>query len=201
MSDTPLSYAQRSRHTRRLLLDAGRALFAEKGYAHVTTHEILQRTGLTHAALSYHFRNKTDFFAAVFVDVRADRVAHLERVIKAADGDLWQRLVVTGCRAFVATLSEPTVRRIVYVDGPAVLARPARRAQDPGLDLLRRLCARLMEAGLMKPQPLEPLVALLWAVFFRAGTYIAAAEDRAQAQAEMTTVLIRAFEGLRPEEP
>ena len=92
MSDTPLSYAQRSRRTHRLLLDAGRALFAEKGYAHATTTEILQRTGLTHAALSHHFRNKTDFFAAVFVDVRADRVAHLERVIEAADGDLWQRL-------------------------------------------------------------------------------------------------------------
>ena len=174
-------------------------LFAEKGYAHVTTHEILQRTGLTHAALSYHFRDKTDFFATVFVDVRADRVAHLERVTEAADGDLWQRLVVTGCRAFVATLSESTVRRIVYVDGPAVLARPARREQDPGLDLLQRLCARLMEAGSMKPQPLEPLVALLWTVFFTAGTYIAAAESRAQARAEMTTVLIRVFEVLHPE--
>ena len=201
MSDASLSYTQRSRRTHRLLLDAGRALFAEQGYAHVTTHEILQRTGLTRGALSYHFRNKTDFFTAVFADVCADRVAHLERVIEAADGALWQRLVVTGCRAFVATLSEPTVRRIVYVDGPAVLSWPTRREQDPGLALLRRLGARLLEAGLLQPQPLEPLVALLWSAFCEAGRYIAAAENRAQAQAEMTTVLIRVFEGLRPEEP
>ena len=102
MSDTPISYAKRSRRTRRLLPDAGRALFADQGYAHVTTKEILQRTGLTRGALSYHFRNKADFFAAV----RADRVAHLESVLEAADGALWQRLVVTGCRAFVETLSD-----------------------------------------------------------------------------------------------
>ena len=106
MSDTPISYTKRSRRTRRLLPDAGRALFADQGYAHVTTKEILQRTGLTRGALSYHFRNKADFFAAVFADMRADRVAHLERVLEAADGALWQRLVVTGCRAFVETLSD-----------------------------------------------------------------------------------------------
>ena len=200
MSDTPISYAKRSHHTRRLLLDAGRELFAEKGYDHVTTEEILQRTGLTRGALYYHFRDKTDFFAAVFADVRADRVAHLERVIEAADGDLWQRLVVTGCRAFVETLSDPTVRRILHVEGPAVLSWPARQERNPGLNLLRRLCGQLMVAKLMKPQPLDPLAALFWSAFFEAGTYIEEAENREQAQAEMTAVLIRIFEGLRPSE-
>ena len=198
MSDAPLSYTKRSRRTRRLLLDAGRALFAEKGYAHVTTQEILQRTGLTRGTLSYHFRDKADFFAAVFADVCADRIAHLERVIEAADGDLWQRLVVTGCRAFVDTLSEPTVRRILHVEGPTVLSWSARLEQDPGLDLLRRLCTRLMAAGLMTPQPLEPLATLFWSAFFEAGTYIAEAENQEQARAEMTTVLVRIFEGLHP---
>ena len=198
MSDAPLSSADRSYHTRRLLLDAGRELFTEQGYAHATMEEILQRTGLTRGALSHHFRNKTDFFAAVFADVLADLIAHRARVMEEADGDLWQRLVVTGCRAFVDTLSEPTVRRILHVEGPTVLSWSARLEQDPGLDLLRRLCTRLMAAGLMTPQPLEPLVALFWSALCEAGTYIAEAENQEQARAEMTTVLVRIFEGLRP---
>ena len=201
MSDAPLSSADRSYHTRRLLLDAGRELFTEQGYAHATMEEILQRTGLTRGALSHHFRNKTDFFAAVFADVLADLIAHRARVMEEADGDLWQRLVVTGCRAFVESLSDPTVRRIVHVDGPAVLSWSTRHEQVSGLKLLRRVFGQLRAAGLIEPMPLAPLASLFWALFLAAGTYIAEAENREQAQEEMTTVFIRFFEGLRPEEP
>ncbi len=201
MSDAPLSSAEHSSHTRRLLLDVGRELFTEKGYAHVTMGEILQRTGLTRGALSYHFRNKADFFAAVFEDVLADLIAHLARVMEAAAGDLWQRLVVTGCRAFADSLSDPTVRRIVYVDGPAVLSWSTRHEQASGLELLRRVFGQLRAAGLIEPTPQAPLVSLFWTLFLEAGTYIAKAENREQAREEMTAVFIRFFEGLRPEEP
>jgi len=198
MSDAPLSNAERSRRTRRLLLDVGRELFAEKGYAHTSTEEILQRTGCARGAIYYHFQNKPGFFAAVFEDVRADCMAHLERVIEEADGDLWQRLVVTGCRAFVDSLSEPTVRRIVHVGGPAVLSWSTRYEQVPGPGLLQRIFRQLTAAGLIEPLPLGPLVSLFWALFFEAGTYVAAAENREQAREEMIAVLIRVFEGLRP---
>lgn len=201
MSDAPLSSAERSYPIRRLLLDAGRELFTEKGYAHATMEEILQRTGQTRGALSYHFRNKADFFAAVYADVLADLIAHLARVMEEAAGDLWQRLVVTGCRASVESLSDPTVRRIVHVDGPAVLSWSTRHEQASGLELLRRVFGQLRAAGLIEPLPLAPLVSLFWALFLQAGTYIAEAENREQAREEMTAVFIRFFEGLRPEEP
>ena len=222
MNNAPLSNVERSRNTRRLLLDAGRQIFTEKGYAHATTEKILRRMESmrsartvrpsastaemdicrrTSSVLHYHFRNKENFFAAVFADVLADLIAHLTRVMEEADGDLWQRLVVTGCRAFVDSLSDPTVRRIVHVDGPAVLSRSARHGQASGPELLRGVFGQLRAAGLIKPMPLEPLVALFWALFFEAGTYIAEAKDWEQAREEMMAVLIRFFEGLRPEEP
>ena len=56
-------------------------------------------------------------------------------------------------------------------------------------------------AGLLKPLPLDPLVSLLWTTFVEAGTYIVEAAHREEAQAEMTAVLIRVFEGLRASEP
>ena len=66
---TRLLNAERSRQTRRTLLDAGRALFADVGYARTTTGELVQRAGVTRGALYYHFRDKTALFEAVFEEV------------------------------------------------------------------------------------------------------------------------------------
>ena len=120
--------------------------------------------------------------------------------MEEADGDLWQRLVVAGCRAFADSLSNPTVRRIVHVDGPAVLSWSTRHEQASGLKLLQRVFGQLRAAGLIEPMPQAPLVSLFWALFLQAGTYIAEAENREQAREEMTAVFIRFFEGLRPYE-
>ena len=61
---TRLSNAQRSRQTRRTLLDVGWALFADMGYARTTTEELVRRTGVTRGALYYHFRDKNGLFKA-----------------------------------------------------------------------------------------------------------------------------------------
>ena len=47
---TRLSNAERFRRTRRALLDAGRALFADVGYARTTTGALVRRAGVTRGA-------------------------------------------------------------------------------------------------------------------------------------------------------
>ena len=59
---TRLSKADRSRRTRRALLDVGQALFADVGYARTTTGELVRRAGVTRGALYYHFPDKTALF-------------------------------------------------------------------------------------------------------------------------------------------
>ena len=58
--------------------------------------------------------------------------------------------------------------------------------------------APLIAAGWIDPLPLDPLLHLLWANCFEAGSYVAYADDPLRAREEMLTTLLRVFEGLRP---
>jgi AcrR family transcriptional regulator len=58
--------SERRAHTRAALIDAGRALFTERGFAGAGREEIVERAGLTRGALYHHFASKEDLFAAVY---------------------------------------------------------------------------------------------------------------------------------------
>lgn len=192
-----ISKAEQTRRIRRRLLDAGRELFTERGYTQTSTEAIAQRAGVTRGPLYYHFGDKAGLFAAVFEEVRTARIEHLHRVIQAAEGDLWQRIVVTGCRAFVESASDPSIHRIVHLDGPAVLPAAVRQRRGPGMGLVRAVFTQLQDAGLIGPVPLGAMVHLFWAMFFEAGVYVSEAEDREAAKEETAAALIQLFTGLR----
>ena len=184
--------------TQRVLLDVARKLFTEKGYANTSTEELVQRAGVTRGALYYHYHDKAALFEAVFKEVRGASVSFIRSRIQAAEGDTWQRFIVTGCQAFVESAMNPSVRRIIHTDGPAVLDWAVVQKNTPGQRLSRNVFEQLMAEGLIEQMPLEPLVHMLWAAFFEAGVYIAYADDSAAAQEEMGSALVRLITGLRP---
>lgn len=51
---------KKSEATRENIITTARKLFAEKGYEHTDMKEIAGELGMTHAALYYYFKNKTD---------------------------------------------------------------------------------------------------------------------------------------------
>jgi AcrR family transcriptional regulator len=55
--------AERSEHTRELLLDATIECLVELGYARTTVHEICQRAGLSRGAQQHHFTTKAELMA------------------------------------------------------------------------------------------------------------------------------------------
>ena len=197
MADTT-SKAEQYQKTQRILLDVARELFTEHGYAHTSTEEVVRRAGVTRGALYYHYRDKAALFEAVFDEVRAAAMQSVRARVQAAEGDTWQRIIVTGCQAYIEIFSDPSVQRIVHVDGPAVLDWPSMQKGSPGLRLLHEVFEGLMAEGLIEKMPVKPLTQLLWATFFEAGVYLAQADDKAAARAEIASSLIRLIEGLRP---
>ena len=193
-----ISKAEQSERTRRALLDAAWELFAEHGYAKTSTEEVVRRAAVTSGALYYHFRDKVGLFAAVYEEQSVASVQAVTKRVQVADGDLWQRVVVTTCQAFVERAADPRARRILYVDGPVVLGRTAMLQTGPGLELARQAFAVLASEGLLEPLPLDPLAHLLWAMFFEAGRHLAHADDSPRAQEETLTMLLRVLDGLRP---
>src|SRR5687768_9474667 len=189
--------AEQSELTRGALLEAARALFSERGYAGVSTEEIVQAAGVTRGALYHHFRDKQDLFTAVVEGVEQQI---LERVAAAAiaETDPWeQQRVAVG--AFLDVCLDPAVQRIVLTDAPSVLGLTAWREIEAryGLALVRAGLQLVMEAGLIEQQPIEPLAHLLLGAMAEGGLLIARAEEPAAARREVGDSLDRILQGLR----
>jgi AcrR family transcriptional regulator len=195
--DEGRTQAERSEATRAALIRAARALFAERGYASVGTEEIVRAAGVTRGALYHHFDGKIGLFAAVFEEIEAE-LAERFATEALARSDPWEAMVA-GLDMFLEVCSDPEVQRIALLDAPSVLGWEAWREVETrySLGLIKLGLGNLIDAGLMDPQPLEPLSLSLLGALTEAGLYVARAEDPAAARAEMGAVLRRVLEGLR----
>ena len=113
-------------------------------------------------------------------------------------GDLWQRLIQTGCAAFIGNSSDKGSQRILYLDGPSVLQAQVWHDNVPAVTLIRQTLERLLAEGLIRREtPCETLASLLWSSFLEAGITIALSNDVAKTQKEMARGLEYLFESLR----
>jgi AcrR family transcriptional regulator len=180
--------ADRSAQTRVALLNAARALFAEKGFAATSRDEIAARAGVTRGALYHHFESKTALALAVVAELETDLV---DRVVSAAlEGEGVREQLHRGCRAYMDACADPTVARIL-VDAPAVIGVAACRALDAEacLPLLQDAFARSREEGVAVPGDPGVAAALLLGFLNEAAGLIAATPfNRARREAVTATV-------------
>ena len=189
--------AEQSEATRNALIEAARGLFSERGYAGVSTEEIVQAAGVTRGALYHHFRDKQDLFTEVVERLEQEL---LERVATAAmdEPDPWkQQIVAVG--AFLDGCLDPAVQRVILIDAPSVLGLAAWREIEAryGLALVRTGLQSMVDAGLIEDQPLEPLSHMLLGAMAEAGLLIAHADDAEAARREVGESLVRLLAGLR----
>ncbi|MGH2599631.1 MAG: TetR/AcrR family transcriptional regulator [Dehalococcoidia bacterium] len=188
--------AEQYEHTRRRLLDVAARLFAEQGYAGTGTEEVVRQAGVTRGALYYHFRDKRDLFRAVVEDLQQQALLDVQAA-GATAADPWEGLRA-GLHAFLDSCLEPSVQRILLIDAPSVLGWAAWRELDAkyGLGLLRAALQGLMDAGLLEPQPIDPLAHMLLGALGEAGMVIAEAEDAQVARRDVGASLDRLLNGL-----
>jgi len=195
--------ALRREQTRRTLVREGRRLFAASGYAAVGLAEIVRAADVTKGALYHHFAGKAELFRAVVAQVQAEVG---ERVAAAADAEAepWARLGA-GCQAFLTAGTDPDVRRIMLVDGPAVLGWQAWRAMDEASSArhLAEALTESIEAGLIAPQPVAPLAHLLSGAMNEAVLWLAETGDLIDPTdlADVRAALARMLEALRTPRP
>lgn len=192
--------AERREATRRALLDAGRELFAEKGYHGAAAAEVVRRAGVTRGALYHHFEDKRDLFRAVVEEIEGEvDVLVLEAAREAfrESGDALEAWMA-GAYASLDAYLRPDVRRVQLVDGPAVLSWEEWREIDAahavaqieaGLELL-------IEGGVVERQPVRPLAHLLHGATVEAAMYVAFSEEPEKAKEEIGGALRRLLEGL-----
>ncbi|MBL8579327.1 MAG: TetR/AcrR family transcriptional regulator [Mesorhizobium sp.] len=172
---TRRSNRDRTEATRGDLIAAARKLFTEKSYAETGTPEIVAAAGVTRGALYHHFADKQALFRAV-VEMEAKAVAaEIERAAERFDENPGIALLA-GSDAYFTAMRVPGRTRLLLLDGPAVLGRAALDEMDlrHGNRTLREGLAAMMDAGLIRRLPVEPLAELLGAAFDRAALAIEA---------------------------
>jgi AcrR family transcriptional regulator len=179
----PRSSREQSAQTELRLREVARGLFAEHGFAGVSLEQVAEAAGVTRGAVYHHFDGKRGLFEAVLADAQgiiADAVA------EAAPGDGWQA-IADGSVAFLRAAIHPSVRRIVLVDGPAVVGWDSWRRADA------QNSARLLAEGLAALEELavdaDAAGALLSGAMNEAALWIVGGGDQAAAEAALLRMI------------
>jgi AcrR family transcriptional regulator len=195
--EKPATKAAQREATVQNLIAVGRALFAERGYARTATEDLVQQAGVTRGALYHHFKNKEDLFAAVLETIQAEVATRVEEAASQHD-DPWEQLR-RGCHAFMRASLDPEVRRIMLLDGPAVLGWNAWRELDQthSMSLLRASLEHLRSQSQLREVPLEATVHLLSGAMNEAALWIAQAPQPDAALEEASRTLDVLLESLQ----
>ncbi len=143
--------------TIRKLVEIARTHFTDYGYADAALESIVHEANLTRGAVYHHFRSKKDLFRIVLEDVQREVAERLEQEASTSE-DVWEQLYL-GCRAFIMAAVEERNRRIMLIDGPAILVWEVWREMDKNhsMRLLRGQLEIMQEQGHFRRVPLDAM--------------------------------------------
>jgi AcrR family transcriptional regulator len=152
------------------ILNAARELFANEGFARVTTRALAEKAGLSQTGLYIYFSTKEDILRAISEETHDAMTAAFERAV--VEGDTPREKLSCLTRAYIEFgLSHPADYQLTFTVSPEALgplkkdfSDPAAN-QEPGARSFMRFAELL--AGISKPEILgdmEPLVVtqILW---------------------------------------
>jgi len=144
--------------TRQRILKAALDLFVEKGYERTTFEDVAKRIRLTKGAVYWHFKSKTDLFAALVLDRTTTHDKQIACVLPAPAS--LEELVSHFVERARMVAEKPDNRKYFHMmlsmDWPAAKFIPIkRRLRELGsgpIVLLERTLAMLQEKGEIRPE-------------------------------------------------
>lgn len=183
--------------TIRRLIEVARAHFTAHGYADAALESIVAEAQLTRGALYHHFGNKKGLFRIVLEAVQQEVAERVEQEASKGE-DVWEQLFL-GCRAFVTAAVEPSNKRIMLIDGPAVLGWAVWREMDENnsMRLLRGQLQLMKEQGCLSPLSIDAMTHFLSGALNEITLWSAQESDPEQAMDQTMDVMSMFLEGLK----
>lgn len=179
------------------LISAARKLFAARGYAEVSVDEVAAAAGVTKGAVYYQFADKTDLFRAacdaVLDDIMAHVTAHtMSHVTHTVDE------IVTGSDILFDAYEAKDARRLLLMDGPAVLGHAEWTAMQEKLriGLGEHALNHLADEGLIARRMIPMMAHLLFGAFTHGALQIATSDDPQSASKQARAAYKRLAQGL-----
>ncbi len=195
----PSRRQQYSAATRAALIEQGEQLFTEYGYAATSLDAIVAGAEVTKGALYHHFSGKQALFEAVFERVEAAAANAVTDAVEGHD-DPWEK-ALAGLRAFFAVVQQPTYRRVVILEGPAVLGwtRFREQSERSTFTTVLEIVSSVLQAN--GPELDEAMVDTFSRIFFgamsSAGEWVSTSQDPNAAAARVEAAIGFILNGMR----
>ena len=168
--------AEQTQRTRRAILDRARYLFATKGYAATGTEEIISELEITRGALYHQFKDKLGVFKAVVAEAYDEMTNYIGSQIQPID-DTWEQLLA-GCQAFLEFAQQDELRRLLFIEAPAVLAAETLVEFDQyGFGLLHEGIQLTVHQGMLNTIDAEGFAHLLNGALNELAVWVAQSDD------------------------
>lgn len=189
--------SERSSSTIAAILAAGRKLFGAEGFEATSIDAIAEDARVAKGAVYHHFKSKEEIFVRVLEEVQA-AIAALPPPASMRKLEDPFDLMAAGVLHYLNAATEPGIKQILLVDGPAVIGWQRWREIDDryfGAGA-KRAVAHVLGAS-AKPAQVDATTHLLMGMVMEAALVCATAPDAKRAARELTTALRKILEGLR----
>jgi len=168
--------AQHALATKDAVLHAAKEAFATTGYVATSIDEVAQAARVTKGAVYHHFDDKRAMFRAVYIELAKEVDARVRLALADTPHPLVR--VQLAIEAFLACARDPSIRRIMFVDGMAVLAGECREIDALYfLDLLRSMLTELRAADLLADVDIDTVAQLVLAALIEAAQMLGRSTD------------------------
>ena len=179
------------------ILAAARELFADEGFEAASIDGIAARAGVAKGAVYHHFASKEEIFTRVLEDVQAEIAA---RPVPAATRAMTDPVDVIAAETlrYLLAAADPSRKRILLIDGPAVIGwRKWREIDDRFFGAGARAALAAVTRGKTAPRELDALAHLLMGAVMEACLVCATAPDAKKAARDLSAGLRKMLEGIR----
>ena len=163
----------------------------QAGFANTSIALLLERSGLARGGFYHHFQGKAQFFAAVVADVEEEVVRWMSGASYSGDGP-WDQLRAA-CGLYLSSFTDAGVRRVLLVDGPAVLGE-GRARQARHLALRARVAHAFSDETEARA---DSLTRLLLGALEAAAFHLAEHEGQKEVWYEIHSSVMQLVDGLR----
>jgi AcrR family transcriptional regulator len=191
----PVTRKEQAAQSRAHLVDTALRLFVDQGYDATPVSQILDEAGMARGALYHHFPDgKKQLFLDV-VDV-VDHQLHegFDEIVTTIHSPIEQ--ISAGFGLLLRLAADRQFARIILIEAAAVM--PGAWTDGSEFVLLRDALQRAIDAGEIRPMPLDAATSTLYGAARRAADFVARSTHPDRAATDCRAVLEALLDGLRP---
>jgi AcrR family transcriptional regulator len=190
------SQADRRAATVAMILEGARRLFAANGFDATSIDDIAEAAGVAKGAVYHHFTSKEAVFLRVLEDVQA-AIAAAPISSEAFDERDPAEQIASAVLRYLVAASEPDVRRVLLIDGPAVIGwRKWREIDDRFFGAGARFAMAQLLGEAAPAREVELMAHLLMGAVMEAAILCATAEDPEATARDLSSALRRMLLGM-----